>query len=189
MAEIADCMQEHLDIIRDESISRDTFRRGMSHLARGMARAAFHPPYQESENLVVVPILRAGLGMLDGVLGVLHKAEVGFLGIERLERDTLEHIFYLQNIPDMEGKTAIILDPMLATGGSAIIAARRLKKAGAAQVIILCAIAAPEGLNAVTVADPDVTVIPAAVDDGLDDNAYIVPGLGDAGDRLYGKVI
>lgn len=189
MSGLLNCINEHLSVMRDKDIHPITFRMEMTRLSRDLAQSTFLPAFRDVPTTVIVPILRAGLGMLDGVHGVLPQAEVGFLGIKRLEHSILEHRVYYEGLPDCKGKTAVILDPMLATGGSAIIAADRLRKAGAARIIILCAIAAPEGLNAVTVAHPDVEVVAGAVDEGLDDDAYIVPGLGDAGDRLYGEVV
>ena len=140
---------------------------------------------------IVVPILRAGLGMLEGMTRLLPTAEVGFLGLQRDEK-TLEAITYANRLPDdLTGRQCFVLDPMLATGGTLIAAIEYLFERGARDVTAVCILAAPEGLAAVekAVGDrADVTVVVAAVDERLNEKAYIVPGLGDAGDRLYGVV-
>ena len=140
---------------------------------------------------IVVPILRAGLGMLGGMTRLLPTAEVGFLGLQRDEK-TLKAITYANRLPDdLTGRQCFVLDPMLATGGTLIASIEYLFERGARDVTAVCIIAAPEGLAAVeaVVGDrADVKVVVAAVDEHLNDKAYIVPGLGDAGDRLYGIV-
>ena len=140
---------------------------------------------------IVVPILRAGLGMLEGMTRLLPTAEVGFLGLQRDEK-TLKAITYANRLPDdLTGRQCFVLDPMLATGGTLIASIEYLFERGARDVTAVCIIAAPEGLAAVeaVVGDrADVKVVVAAVDEHLNDKAYIVPGLGDAGDRLYGIV-
>ncbi|MCR6492674.1 uracil phosphoribosyltransferase [Cellulomonas sp. P24] len=140
---------------------------------------------------IVVPILRAGLGMLDGMTRLLPTAEVGFLGMRR-DEETLEAITYANRLPDdLSGRQCFLLDPMLATGGTLVAAIEYLFDRGARDVTAVCIIAAPEGLKVVedAVGDRgDVTVVVAAVDERLNEKAYIVPGLGDAGDRLYGIV-
>lgn len=140
---------------------------------------------------IVVPILRAGLGMLDGMTRLLPTAEVGFLGLIR-DEETLEAITYANRLPeDLSGRQCFVLDPMLATGGTLAMAIEYLLDLGASDVTCVTLVAAPEGLERVSNAVGDranVTVVTAALDEGLDDRAYIVPGLGDAGDRLYGIV-
>ncbi len=140
---------------------------------------------------IVVPILRAGLGMLQGMSQLMPTAEVGFIGLKRDEQ-TLEAVTYANRLPeDLTGRQCYILDPMLATGGSLVAAINYLLERGAKDVTAVCIIAAPEGIKAVenAVGDrADVKVVVAAVDEGLNEQAYIVPGLGDAGDRLYGIV-
>jgi len=140
---------------------------------------------------LVVPILRAGLGMLDGMIRLLPTAEVGFLGMRR-DETTLEAITYANRLPDdLSGRQCFLLDPMLATGGTLVAAIDYLFELGARDVTAVCLLAAPEGLKAVeeSVGDRvDVKIVVAAVDERLNEKAYIVPGLGDAGDRLYGIV-
>lgn len=137
---------------------------------------------------LVVPILRAGLGMLDGMTTMIPTAEVGFLGMARNEQ-TLDIVTYAERLPDdLTGRHVFVLDPMLATGGTLAEAIRFLKQAGAAKVTCICLLGAPEGIQRLEkeIGELDVSLYMAAVDERLDENAYIVPGLGDAGDRLYG---
>ena len=133
-----------------------------------------------------IPILRAGLGMLDGVVRVIPNAKIGHIGMYRDER-TFEPVNYFYKVPKhIENKTVILLDPMLATGGSAIDAIDLLKGNGVEKIKFLCIIAAPEGLKKVRKKHPDVPIYCAHIDDRLNENKYICPGLGDAGDRIYG---
>jgi uracil phosphoribosyltransferase len=139
---------------------------------------------------LVVPILRAGLGMLEGMTRLIPTAEVGFLGMARNE-DTLDIITYAERLPDdLTGRQVFVLDPMLATGGPLREAIKFLYRRGAEQITCVCLLAAPEGLAALEeeLGDSEVNIVLAARDERLDENAYIVPGLGDAGDRLYGVV-
>ncbi|MNJ28256.1 Uracil phosphoribosyltransferase [compost metagenome] len=136
--------------------------------------------------LGLIPILRAGLGMLDGVLKLLPAAKVGHVGLFR-DPQTLQPVEYYVKLPtDVQERELIVIDPMLATGGSAIAAIDVLKKRGCTQIKMMNLIAAPEGVQAVQEAHPDVDIYVAALDERLDEHGYIVPGLGDAGDRLYG---
>lgn len=138
--------------------------------------------------ITVVPVLRAGLGMTDGVLDLMPEARVGHLGLARDER-TLQPKAYLNKLPrDLDAGPVILVDPMLATGGSAVAAISMLRDAGATDVRMICLVAAPEGVQRLQDEAPDVTVYAAALDDRLDENSYIRPGLGDAGDRLFGTV-
>lgn len=134
----------------------------------------------------LVPILRAGMGMVDGVLKLIPAAKVGHIGLYR-DPETLTPVEYYVKLPsDIEERDFIVVDPMLATGGSAIAAIESLKKRGAKSIKFMCLIAAPEGVKALTDAHPDVDIYIAALDEKLNDHGYIVPGLGDAGDRLFG---
>ena len=141
-----------------------------------------------SEQVVVVPVLRAGLGMVDGFLRLLPEARVGHLGMARDERAHKPVDYYARLPPGLAQSWVFVLDPMLATGGSAVNALGHLKAAGARRLALVCLVAAPEGVDAVCAAHPDVRIWTAAVDRGLDQDAYIRPGLGDAGDRVFGTL-
>ncbi|HEX3616244.1 MAG TPA: uracil phosphoribosyltransferase [Solirubrobacteraceae bacterium] len=141
-----------------------------------------------SEQVVVVPVLRAGLGMVDGFLRLLPDARVGHLGMARDEHAHKPVDYYSRLPPGLADSWVFVLDPMLATGGSAVNALQHLREAGARQLGLVCLVSAPEGIEAVSSAHPDVHIWTAAVDRGLDDNAYIRPGLGDAGDRVFGTL-
>ena len=136
--------------------------------------------------LALVPILRAGMGMLDGMLTLLPAAKVGFIGLYRDEK-TLQPVEYFCKLPqDIAERDVLVLDPMLATGGSSIAAIQLLKDKGCKSIRLLCIIAAPEGVKAMQEAHPDVDIYIGAMDQKLNDHGYIVPGLGDAGDRIFG---
>jgi uracil phosphoribosyltransferase len=138
------------------------------------------------KKLVLAPILRAGLGMVDGILQLIPSARVGHIGLYR-DHQTLEPVSYYFKIPQTEaGREFLVLDPMLATGGSAAAAVSKLKAAGVSRIKFLCLVAAPEGVGALAEAHPDVPIFTAALDRQLNDVGYILPGLGDAGDRLFG---
>ena len=137
------------------------------------------------ENFVVVPILRAGLGMLSGVLKVLPDAAVGFIGLVRDETTHKPIEYYKKMPPNYAGKKIILADPMLATGGSAAAAVQMLKDDGAKDFIFISIISAPEGLKKLSDAHPDIKIYTSTIDERLNENAYIVPGLGDAGDRIF----
>ena len=197
-----------LTVLRDVNTASPTFRLLVDELVTLLAYEATREVHVEAVDIVtpvtattgvkladprpiVVPILRAGLGMLDGMTRLLPTAEVGFLGMQR-DEETLEAITYANRLPDdLSGRQCFLLDPMLATGGTLVAAIDSLPKRGARDVTAVCLLAAPEGLAVVEkfVGDrADVSVVVAAVDERLNDKAYIVPGLGDAGDRLYGVV-
>ena len=143
-------------------------------------------PVLEGKKLVFASILRAGNGLLEGMLDLVPAARVAHIGIYR-DHDTLEPVEYYFKAPqDMENRLVIVVDPMLATANSSIAAVDRLKERGANNMRFLCLLAAPEGVKAFTEAHPDVPVYTAAIDDHLNEKGYIVPGLGDAGDRMYG---
>jgi len=193
--------------LRDEKTDSPTFRRLAEELVTLLAYEATRHIRVESVQVrtpvapangsriadpkpLVVPILRAGLGMLEGMMRLLPTAEVGFLGMVRNE-ESLVATTYAERIPhDISGRQIYILDPMLATGGSMIAAIEMMFERGATDVTAICLIAAPEGLEAVDTAlkGKNVTIVTAALDAQLNDKGYIVPGLGDAGDRLYGVV-
>ena len=147
---------------------------------------AMDAPVIDGKKLVLVSILRAGNGLLDGILELAPSARVGHIGLYR-DPATLEAVEYYLKLPDDIGaRTSILVDPMLATGNSAAAAVTRLKQAGAADIRFCCLLAAPEGVQALHAAHPGLPIFTAAVDERLNDHGYIVPGLGDAGDRMYG---
>ncbi|MEG1528054.1 MAG: uracil phosphoribosyltransferase [Clostridia bacterium] len=189
-------------LLRDVKTNSKQFRELVEELAMLMAFEAFKdiPTYEVSvttplettsqqvvdENSVaIVPVLRAGMGMVSGVQALFPTARVGFVGLYR-DHQTLKPCEYYCKLPDLNGRIAIVLDPMLATGGSAVAAIDLLKKHGCTRIKLMNIIAVPEGINAVQTAHPDVQIYCAAVDRCLNDIGYILPGLGDAGDRLFG---
>ncbi|WP_144790977.1 uracil phosphoribosyltransferase [Kocuria palustris] len=196
-----------LTVLRDRSTSSPVFRQLVEELVTLIAYEATRGVRVEPTEVrtpvataagtalsapqpLVVPILRAGLGMLEGMTRLVPTAEVGFLGMARNE-ETLDIVTYAERLPDdLTGRQVYVLDPMLATGGTLIEAIRFLRRRGAQEITCLCVLGAPEGIRAMEEAlgDDEVHVVLAAVDEGLDENSYIVPGLGDAGDRLYGVV-
>lgn len=144
-------------------------------------------PFLTGKKLVLVSILRAGNGLLEGMLDLVPSARVGHVGIYR-DPETLLAVEYYFKVPeDLGDRPVVVLDPMLATGNSAVAAVSRLKEANARDIKMLCLLAAPEGIEAFHAVHPEVAVFTAAIDERLDDHGYIVPGLGDAGDRLYGN--
>ena len=196
-------IQHKLSILRDVSTGTMQFRELVSEIATLMCYEATRDlPLEEVEietpmcktaakviagrKLALVPILRAGLGMVDGMFQLVPSAKVGHIGLYR-DHDTLKPVEYYNKLPqDIEERDVIVLDPMLATGGSAVDAIDIIKRSGPKRIKFLCIIAAPEGIKALTEAHPDVQVYCAAVDTGLNENGYIMPGLGDAGDRIFG---
>ncbi len=198
-----------LTVLRDETTDSPTFRNLADELVTLLAYEATRDVRVEDKDIVtpvapttgtrlaaprplVVPILRAGLGMLDGMMRLLPTAEVGFLGMVRNE-ETLEASTYAERLPDdLSGRQCYVLDPMLATGGTLAAAIKFLTDRGADHITAVCLLAAPEGCarleQELTGLDVPVTVVVAAMDDHLNEKGYIVPGLGDAGDRLYGVV-
>ena len=196
-------VQHKLSIIRRKDTGVKEFREIISELAALMCYEATRDlPTEEIEietpvatakvrvlagkKLAVVPILRAGLGMVDGILQMIPSAKVGHIGLYR-DPATLQPVEYYCKLPsDVSERDVIIVDPMLATGGSLVAAVQFLKNYGVQHIRAMCIIAAPEGVKAMQEAHPDVDVYVAAVDEKLNDHGYIVPGLGDAGDRIFG---
>lgn len=196
-------VQHKLSLMRDRQTSTAEFRRLLREIAlllgyevtRHLPIAtrrietpirAMEAPFIEGKKLVVVPILRAGLGLAEGLLDLVPSARVGHVGLYR-DPETLAAVEYFCKLPDdIAERSAIVTDPMLATAHSAIAAVDILKRKGCRRLQFLALLAAPEGVAAFTAAHPDVPVTVAAIDDCLNDHAYIVPGLGDAGDRLFG---
>jgi uracil phosphoribosyltransferase len=204
MAERIDhpCVQHKLAILRDIDTGHKRFRELVTEITRLICYEALkqlptravqvQTPLAETTcrkidaDIVVVPVLRAGVGMLEGILELVPTARVGFVGLYR-DESTHEAVAYYQRFPpQIRGGTCIIVDPMLATGGSTTAAVERLKAGGAGEIIVICIVSCPEGIARVESAHPDVRIFAAAIDDHLDQDKYIVPGLGDAGDRLYG---
>ena len=140
----------------------------------------------KGKKMAVVPILRAGLGMVNGMLNLIPSAKVGHIGMYRDEETMQPQEYYCKLPADIEKRLIVVVDPMLATGGSAIDAISQIKASGGTQIKFLCLIAAPEGIKALSEAHPDVQIFCANVDECLNENCYIVPGLGDAGDRIFG---
>jgi uracil phosphoribosyltransferase len=137
------------------------------------------------QEVVAIPVLRAGLGLLGPVLELLPRVSVGYIGLERDEQTAVARIYY-EKLPHMVGKVPLLLDPMLATGGSAARAVDMIKEAGGRDTRMICVVAAPEGVKALEDRHPEVRIFTAALDEGLNDRSYIMPGLGDFGDRLFG---
>lgn len=196
------CVQHKLSLIRDKDTGHKKFRELATEITMFVCYEALKEvqtkevPVQTplatascrtiADDIVVVPILRAGVGMLEGILELVPSARVGFLGMYR-DEETATPVAYYQRLPkETAGGLNIIIDPMLATGGSTVAAIDVLKEAGAKNIVVVCIVSCPEGLAAVDSAHPDVTVYTASVDDCLNEQKFIVPGLGDAGDRLFG---
>lgn len=196
-------IQHKLTYIRDKSTGTKEFRELVDEISTLMAFEITRDlPLEEIEvetpvqlatskvlagkKLGVVPILRAGIGMVDGILKLIPAAKVGHIGLYR-DPVTLQPVEYYLKLPsDVQERDFIVVDPMLATGGSAIEAVNSMKKRGATKIRFMCIIAAPEGVEALQEAHPDVDIYIAALDEKLNEKGYIVPGLGDAGDRLFG---
>ncbi len=141
--------------------------------------------YELAKSIVLVPILRAGLGLVNGINNLIPTAKVGFVGLYRDEETLVPHEYFAK-FPNMDDAVTMVLDPMLATGGSAVAAIEMIKKRGAKTIKLVCLVGAPEGVKAVEEAHPDVDIYLAALDSHLNEKGYIVPGLGDAGDRIFG---
>lgn len=198
-------VQHKLSILRDENTGTKQFRDLVSELAMFEGYEATRDlPLEDVQvktpiceatcrqlsgrKLAIVPILRAGLGMVDGLLQLVPAARVGHIGMYRDEVTHEPHEYYCKLPQDVDERICLVVDPMLATGGSATAALGYLREQGVRDIRLLCIVAAPEGLKAVEEADPDVKIFACAIDEGLNDAAYIVPGLGDAGDRIFGTL-
>ncbi len=196
-------IQHKLSILRDKGTSVKEFRELVSEIAMLMCYEATRDlPLEEVEvetpvakatvkriagkKLAIVPILRAGLGMVDGMVSMMPNVKVGHIGLFR-DPETLEPVkYYFKMPPDIEERDVIVVDPMLATGGSASAAIKFLKDDGVKHIKLMCIIGAPEGVERMQKDHPDVDIYVAALDDHLNEHGYIVPGLGDAGDRIFG---
>ena len=196
-------IQHKISLMRDKNTGSKEFRELVSEVAMLMCYEAtrdlplvdvqIETPVAVATTKVIsgrklafVPILRAGLGMMDGVLNMVPAAKIGHVGMYR-DPDTLKPVEYYCKLPiDIAQREVVVVDPMLATGGSAIDAINLLKEKGVTSLKFMCIIAAPEGLKALTEAHPDVTVYCGALDEKLNEHGYIIPGLGDAGDRIFG---
>ena len=196
-------IQHKTTILRQKDTTNKEFRESVEEITMLMCYEALRDlPLEEIEietpiqktkqkvlkgkKLACVPILRAGLGMVNGLLSLVPAAKVGHIGMYRDEETLQPHEYYCKLPPDIDERLIVVVDPMLATGGSAIDAITQIKSYGGKQIKFLCLIAAPEGIEALTKAHPDVEIYCANVDEKLNENGYIVPGLGDAGDRIFG---
>ncbi len=207
MGKIFECnhplIKHKITILRNENTGTKDFRNITKEIAMLMGYEAFRElplvlehvktpicetmaPVIEGKKIAVVPILRAGLGMVDGILSLVPGAKVGHIGLYRDEETRKPHGYYCKLPENIEERTAFILDPMLATGGSAVEAVSLVKEKGCTSIKFLCMIAAPEGVKTLSEAHPDIDIYIGNVDEKLNENAYIVPGLGDAGDRIFG---
>lgn len=198
-------IQHKLTIIRDKKTGTKDFREVVNEIARLLAyEVSRDMPLEDividtpmitstqkqlaGKKVAIIPILRAGLGMVDGILDLIPAAKVGHIGMYR-DQETMEPVEYFVKLPsDIHDRQLFVVDPMLATGGSAIAAIDALKKRGASTIKFVCLVAAPEGVEALREAHPDVDIFTAALDEKLNENGYILPGLGDAGDRLFGTL-
>ena len=195
-------VQHKLSLMRDKNASTNKFRQLLQEISMLMGYEVtrdFPLMYEEIETplqtmsapkiagkkVVIAPILRAGLGMVDGLLSLIPSARVGHIGMYR-DEETCKPVFYYYKMPEHKERLVILTDPMLATGGSACDAIERLKKDGFHHIRLMCLVASPQGVKAVRDNHPDVDIYLAALDEGLNERNYILPGLGDAGDRIFG---
>ena len=195
-------IQHKLTILRNIGTDTKAFRENLNEIAKLMTYEATKnlklnevevttplmttTGYELQERLAIVPILRAGLGMVDGILDLVPTAKVGHVGVYRNE-ETLEPVYYYCKLPiDITSRKVIVVDPMLATGGSAVYAIDYLKNQGVKDIIFMCLVSAPEGIAKLLQKHPDVAIYTAKIDQGLTNEGYIYPGLGDCGDRIFG---
>ena len=196
-------VKHKISLLRDVNTGTKDFRSLVSEIAMLMGYEAMRDlpselvpvttpitetmqPMLKQNNLAIVPILRAGLGMVEGLLALVPTAKVGHIGLSRDEKTHQPYEYYCKLPRDIPNRTVILPDPMLATGGSAVHAVDFIKSRGCSRIKFMCIIAAPEGLKALEEAHPDIDIYVGSLDEGLNENAYIVPGLGDAGDRIFG---
>jgi len=196
------CVQHKLALIRDVETGHKMFRELATEITMFICYEALKEVSVKSvdvqtpvataqckmidEEIVVIPILRAGVGMLDGILSLIPSARVGFVGLYR-DQKTKQPVSYYERIPSaIKTGLSIIVDPMLATGGSTVATIDTLKEQGAKHIVVVCIVTCKEGIERVEKAHPDVPIYAAAIDESLNEKKYIVPGLGDAGDRLFG---
>jgi len=196
-------IQHKLTIIRDKNCGTKVFREVVDEITMLMAYdVARDMPLKDvkietpiakttsktlaGKKVAIVPILRAGIGMVDGIIKLIPAAKVGHIGMYRDEKTLEPHEYFVKLPADISQRQIFVVDPMLATGGYSIMAIDALKKRGASNIKFVCLVAAPEGVKALRAKHPDVDIYTAALDDHLNENGYIVPGLGDAGDRLFG---
>lgn len=196
-------IQHKLTMIREKNCGTKVFREVVNEIAMLMAYevsrdmpledVVIETPMGKStqktlsgKKVAIIPILRAGIGMVDGILELIPAAKVGHVGLYRDEETLQPHEYFVKLPEDIESRQLFVVDPMLATGGSAIMAIDSLKERGASNIKFVCLVAVPEGVKALQEAHPDVDIYTAALDERLNEDGYIVPGLGDAGDRLFG---
>jgi len=195
-------IQHKLTFLRDKNTGTKLFRETLNEIAGLMTYEAtknvelkeisvetplmMTKAYTMPEDVAIVPILRAGLGMTEGITALIPTAKIGHVGVYR-DEETLEPVYYYCKLPqDIADRKVLLVDPMLATGGSAIYAIDYLKEQGVKDIVFMCLVAAPEGIEKVVAKHPDVDIYAAKIDEGLDENGYIYPGLGDCGDRIFG---
>lgn len=195
-------IKHKLSIMREETTSTYIFKQNLDEIAKLMAyevtrnvpivERPIKTPicetigYEMAEKIVLVPILRAGIGLVDGFRDIIPTAKIGHIGMYRDEETLEPHEYYARFPKDIEHSIVIVTDPMLATGGSASAAITNIKKRGAKKILLVCLVGVPEGVARIEQDHPDVDITLAAMDECLNDRGYIVPGLGDAGDRLFG---
>ena len=186
-------IQHKLTILRKKETSSADFRKGYEATRDlPLEDVEIETPRQKTvgkrltgKKIAIVPVLRAGFGMVQGLLDLIPSARIGVIGLYR-DPETLKPVEYYCKLPNIENRSFIIVDPMLATGGSSVAAIQMLKDSGVKDIRLMCLVAAPEGVDTVNKAHPDVKIYTAAVDECLNEHGYIVPGLGDAGDRIFG---
>lgn len=195
-------IKHKLTIMRDKNTSTYIFKQNLDEIAKLMAyEVTRNVPLKDKEietpvcstvgkeinqQIVLVPILRAGIGLVDGFRDIIPTAKIGHIGMYRDEETLIPHEYYARFPSGIEDSLVIVVDPMLATGGSASMAIQNIKDRGAKHILLVCLVGAPEGVALIEKEHPDVDITLAALDEKLNENGYIVPGLGDAGDRLFG---